>query len=57
MEANKIEAVITSYSIHYTKLYDKKIGISQFVVGSPIGTNVKQAIDLVGKKIIPQFKN
>ncbi len=35
----------------------KKIGIGQFVVGSPIGTNVKQAIDLVGEKIIPQFKN
>jgi 5,10-methylenetetrahydromethanopterin reductase len=35
----------------------KKIGIGQFVVGSPIGTNVKQAIDLIGKKIIPQFKN
>jgi 5,10-methylenetetrahydromethanopterin reductase len=34
----------------------KKIGISQFVVGSPIGTNVKQAIDLCGKKIIPYFK-
>jgi 5,10-methylenetetrahydromethanopterin reductase len=35
----------------------KKIGIGQFVVGSPVGTNVKQAIDLIGKKIIPQFKN
>jgi 5,10-methylenetetrahydromethanopterin reductase len=35
----------------------KKIGIGQFVVGSPIGTNVKQAIDLIGQKIIPQFKN
>lgn len=34
----------------------KKIGIGQFVVGSPIGTNVKQAIDLIGQKIIPQFK-
>jgi len=34
----------------------KKIGISQFVVGSPIGTNVKAAIDLIGTKIIPQFK-
>ena len=34
----------------------KKIGISQFVVGSPIGPNVKQAIDLIGAKIITQFK-
>ncbi len=33
----------------------KKLGIGQFVVGSPIGANVKQAIDLIGKKIIPQF--
>jgi 5,10-methylenetetrahydromethanopterin reductase len=35
----------------------KKIGIGQFVCGSPIGTNVKQAIDLIGEKIIPQFKD
>ena len=35
----------------------KKIGISQFVVGSPIGQNVKASIDLIGSKIIPQFKN
>jgi len=34
----------------------KKIGIGQFVVGSPIGPNVKAAIDLVGSKIIPHFK-
>jgi 5,10-methylenetetrahydromethanopterin reductase len=34
----------------------KKIGIGQFVTGSPIGTNVKQAIDLIGAKIIPHFK-
>jgi 5,10-methylenetetrahydromethanopterin reductase len=34
----------------------KKIGIGQFVCGSPIGTNVKQSIDLIGKKIIPAFK-
>jgi 5,10-methylenetetrahydromethanopterin reductase len=33
-----------------------KIGISQFVVGSPVGANVKTAIDLVGSKIIPHFK-
>lgn len=35
----------------------RKIGISQFVVGSPIGTNVKNAIDLIGSKIIPIFKD
>ena len=34
----------------------QKIGISQFVVGSPIGTNVKNSIDLIGSKIIPHFK-
>jgi len=34
----------------------KKIGIGQFVCGSPIGPNVKQAIDLIGEKIIPQFQ-
>ncbi len=34
----------------------KKIGIGQFVCGSPIGPNVKQAIDLIGQKIIPEFK-
>jgi 5,10-methylenetetrahydromethanopterin reductase len=32
-----------------------KIGISQFVVGSPIGTNVRKAIDLISKTIIPHF--
>jgi 5,10-methylenetetrahydromethanopterin reductase len=34
----------------------QKIGISQFVVGSPIGTNIKNSIDLIGSKIIPHFK-
>lgn len=34
----------------------KKIGIGQFVVGSPIGPNVKQAIDLIGAKIIPKLQ-
>ena len=34
----------------------QKIGIGQFVVGSPIGTNVKNSIDLIGSKIIPHFK-
>jgi len=32
-----------------------KSGISQFVVGSPIGANVREAIDLISKKIIPHF--
>jgi 5,10-methylenetetrahydromethanopterin reductase len=35
----------------------RKIGISQFVVGSPVGPNVKIAIDLIGAKIIPHFAN
>jgi len=33
-----------------------KSGISQFVVGSPIGGNVREAIDLISEKIIPHFK-
>jgi len=33
-----------------------KSGISQFVVGSPIGANVREAINLVSEKIIPHFK-
>jgi 5,10-methylenetetrahydromethanopterin reductase len=33
-----------------------KSGISQFVVGSPIGPNVRKAIDLISDKIIPHFK-
>jgi len=33
-----------------------KSGISQFVVGSPIGPNVRKSIDLISEKIIPQFK-
>lgn len=33
-----------------------KSGISQFVVGSPIGSNVREAINLIGQRIIPQFK-
>ena len=32
-----------------------KSGISQFVVGSPIGPKVKAAIDLISEKIIPNF--
>jgi 5,10-methylenetetrahydromethanopterin reductase len=35
----------------------QKIGISQFVVGSPVGPKVKDAIDLIGSKIIPHFKS
>ena len=33
-----------------------KLGISQFVVGSPIGPNVREAIDLISREIIPHFK-
>ncbi len=33
-----------------------KSGISQFVVGSPIGANVREAIKLVSDRIIPHFK-
>jgi len=33
-----------------------KFGISQFVVGSPIGLNVREAIGLVSDKIIPHFR-
>jgi len=33
-----------------------KSGISQFVVGSPIGANVREAINLISEKIIPHFK-
>jgi 5,10-methylenetetrahydromethanopterin reductase len=34
-----------------------KSGISQFVVGSPIGPNVREAINLISEKIIPRFKS
>ncbi|UCE44063.1 MAG: 5,10-methylenetetrahydromethanopterin reductase [Candidatus Bathyarchaeota archaeon] len=33
-----------------------KSGISQFVVGSPIGPNVRKAIDLISEEIIPHFE-
>jgi len=33
-----------------------KSGVSQFVVGSPIGSNVREAINLVSEKVIPHFK-
>jgi len=33
-----------------------KSGITQFVVGSPIGPNVREAINLISEKIIPHFK-
>jgi len=34
-----------------------KLGIDQFVVGSPIGPSVHKSIELVGTKILPQFAN
>jgi len=33
-----------------------KSGITQFVVGSPIGANVREAIDLVSREVIPHFE-
>lgn len=33
-----------------------KSGISQFVVGSPIGPNVREAINVVSENVIPNFK-
>jgi len=33
-----------------------KSGISQFVVGSPIGPNVREAINTVSQKIVPRFQ-
>lgn len=33
-----------------------KAGITQFVVGSPIGPNVRQSIDLISEQVIPHFK-
>lgn len=33
-----------------------KSGISQFVVGSPIGSNVREAINIISEKIIPHFQ-
>jgi len=33
-----------------------KSGVSQFVTGSPIGANVREAISLICNKIIPNFK-
>jgi len=33
-----------------------KLGISQFVVGSPIGANIRAAITLISEKIVPRFK-
>ena len=34
-----------------------KIGVTQFVVGSPIGPDKKDAIKQIGKEIIPHFKD
>jgi 5,10-methylenetetrahydromethanopterin reductase len=32
-----------------------KLGVTQFVVGSPIGPNVREAIDEIGRKVLPSF--
>jgi len=34
-----------------------KSSITQFVVGSPIGANVREAIDLVTHEIFPHFRD
>ena len=34
-----------------------KTGVTQFVVGSPIGGNVRKSINLITKSILPHFKN
>ncbi|PVX27804.1 MAG: 5,10-methylenetetrahydromethanopterin reductase [Candidatus Bathyarchaeum sp.] len=33
-----------------------KAGITQFVVGSPVGPNVRKSIDLISEQVIPHFK-
>ncbi|MCS7139156.1 MAG: 5,10-methylenetetrahydromethanopterin reductase [Candidatus Nezhaarchaeota archaeon] len=33
-----------------------KMGVTQFVAGSPLGPKKKAAIDIIGKKIIPAFR-
>ncbi len=33
-----------------------KLGVTQFVVGSPIGPNVRKSIDTIGERILPNFK-
>jgi 5,10-methylenetetrahydromethanopterin reductase len=33
-----------------------KAGITQFVVGSPIGPNVRNSIDLISEQVLPHFK-
>jgi 5,10-methylenetetrahydromethanopterin reductase len=33
-----------------------KSGITQFVVGSPIGPNVRKSIDLISEEVIPNFR-
>jgi len=34
-----------------------KMGVTQFVAGSPIGPKVRASIDLFGREVIPHFKN
>jgi hypothetical protein len=33
-----------------------KLGVTQFGVGSPIGPNVREAINEIGQNILPSFK-
>jgi len=32
-----------------------KLGVNQFVVGSPIGSNIRKSIDLIASRVIPAF--
>jgi 5,10-methylenetetrahydromethanopterin reductase len=34
-----------------------KTGIMHFVTGSPLGPNIRGAIDLFGKEVLPHFKD
>jgi 5,10-methylenetetrahydromethanopterin reductase len=34
-----------------------KVGVNQIVVGSPIGPNVRKAIDMIASEVFPHFKN
>jgi 5,10-methylenetetrahydromethanopterin reductase len=34
-----------------------RVGVNQIVVGSPIGSNVRKAIDMIASEVFPHFKN
>jgi 5,10-methylenetetrahydromethanopterin reductase len=33
-----------------------KLGVTQFVVGSPIGPNIREAINEIGQSVLPRFE-